>query len=134
MKRIVHVAGLFCPGCRRNKLMNYFDVEEGLFAFECTNCGRKVTAKNHDELIEAFKDKWTTIYPSKSNAHLITEADFANNPNVDERGFLPAWVESRDGDCFWGTVDLKQISEREPDVRYRTEKPTPRQMTGAAWV
>lgn len=36
---------------------------------------------------------------------LLTDDDFANNPNVDHDGFLPAWIEyRRDGDWneYWG--------------------------------
>ena len=73
---------------------------------------------------------------------LITKADFIDNPNVDQDGCLPAWVEyRRDGDWaeyweddpdYWGIVRDDKNLEAE-GYRCWTSKPSLEQREATPW-
>lgn len=72
--------------------------------------------------------------------HLITKADFADNPMIDDGGYLPAWVEfnrEKYGDFFeedadgWGCVNINKVGN--DMARYWTAKPSLKQMEATPW-
>lgn len=73
--------------------------------------------------------------------HLITKADFADNPMIDDGGYLPAWVEfnrEKYGDFFeeedadgWGCVNIYKVGN--DMARYWTAKPSLKQMEETPW-
>ena len=83
---------------------------------------------------------------------LITAADFADNPDVDDRGYIPCWVECNEIEIASGikngiivpgeTVDgWTEVSLRDmpggdfynPNVRYWTRKPSQEQREETPW-
>lgn len=72
--------------------------------------------------------------------HLITKADFADNPMIDDGGYLPAWVEfnrEKYGEFFeedadgWGCVNINKVGN--DMARYWTAKPSLKQMEETPW-
>ena len=77
-------------------------------------------------------------------ARLLTQEDFANNPDVDEGGYLPAWVEYEDAEREktlalldvvitdgWVAAGLENLDDLH--VRYWNKRPTPEQMEATPW-
>lgn len=74
--------------------------------------------------------------------HVMTSNDFKNNPNVDNEGYLPAWVEYRRTDGWdeywedqsdeWASIRA-ETTEPHESRRYWTGKPTQAQMEETLW-
>ena len=91
------------------------------------------------ETLEVLAD-----YANKVKAqepHVVTIADYENNPNVDKFGNLPVWRESRqfpgvahyeDG---WGVLkrDRAEGWFNNQRIRFWTSRPTEEQMKAVKW-
>ena len=64
---------------------------------------------------------------------LMTLEDFKNNPDIDDQGRLPCWVEYKDDEYNeWSFVTDWELADAK-NHRYWTSRPTDKQMEEAAW-
>lgn len=65
---------------------------------------------------------------------VITIADFENNHDLDDLGYLNAWVDYKDGNlCGWATICLKDVGEFVDVRRYWTSRPTDEMRRETPW-
>lgn len=65
---------------------------------------------------------------------VITIADFENNHDVDDLGYLNAWVDYKDGNlCGWATICVRDVGEFVDVRRYWTSRPTDEQKEATPW-
>lgn len=88
--------------------------------------------------MQMFSDAYVLL--KAQEPHLITKADFADNPMIDDDGYLPAWVEfnrEKYGEFFeegadgWGCVNINKVGN--DMARYWTAKPSLKQMEETPW-
>ena len=85
---------------------------------------------------DLFDDTLTLL--KKKQARLMTEDDFAYNPQLGENGLLPAWVEHRQINGVAHNADGWQVINREWvtgywDRRFWTSIPTEKQRKETPW-
>ena len=70
------------------------------------------------------------IRDMKGEARPIEERDFRN---ADWGGWLPAWVQERDGECYWDTIRATALTGNRDEYMFWTAKPTEAQMKAVEW-
>lgn len=70
------------------------------------------------------------IRDMKGEARPVEERDFRN---ADWGGWLPAWVQERDGECYWDTIRATALTGNRDEYMFWTAKPTEAQMREVKW-
>lgn len=108
----------------------------------CPNCGLSMRSPHHDKDGVWLRKHWEEVVLKAQEPHIVTIADYKNNPNVDKDGNLAVWRESRhfNGIAYhedgWVVLNRDRVEGwfNTEVIRFWTSRPTDEQREATPWM
>ena len=111
----------------RENAIRMLRIERECVSRDCDrDCAKCDLAQDRELLLKAYDDALELL--KEQEPRLVVKDDFEN---ADKYGYLPVYVENRDGDMYWDCITDAALGDTVS--RFWTAKPTDEQRKAVKW-